>query len=507
MIQFSVMKCIIAILGVLFSSTCLLARSVVIKSAHLSQVQLRYENTTYVFAGICDMDGSTIIVPSNCILQFKQKACLINGNLVGNNTRLSGALENKVGCLLTGTWLVPNVSDLFFNTKYLDDTQILANVSNILSPVIQNSVRISRKKYNVSITNNNRIILSLPSNTKCVNKAHVTLRGNSCTSYSLVYIANASNVSYCGGRLSGDVGHHLYEPNSTSEWGHGISIIGSCDVTIKDVEVEKCIGDGIYIGGGDELCIGSFDTASKNIIISNVNCHENRRQGLSAVSVNGLSVNSSYFINTGVQEASKPSAGIDIEPNKNQSVWNVAISGCTFKGNVGMQLLSTHYDIENEMSNIKNIKVSDCVICGDAELSGASIKLSDTYMTSLSLRGSYMPEGGVTLDRCEIDGGGVVLKFYSLVNDRTREPEYMFNNCNISCDEERSGKDVNGIISTIGYYKSVARIIFNNCSVSIGEHDAQKSLVGDMNNQTIHFYNCKIKKAGSYELLNTIIQK
>ena len=35
---------------------------------------------------------------------------------------------------------------------------------------------------------------------------------------------------------------------NTGEWGHGIAVFGSTNVTIENVDISQCWGDGIYLG-------------------------------------------------------------------------------------------------------------------------------------------------------------------------------------------------------------------------------------------------------------------
>ena len=49
-----------------------------------------------------------------------------------------------------------------------------------------------------------------------------------------------------GGRIIGDRDNHL---GTTGEWGHGIMIRGSSRVTVRDIHISRCWGDGVSIGG------------------------------------------------------------------------------------------------------------------------------------------------------------------------------------------------------------------------------------------------------------------
>lgn len=88
-------------------------------------------------------------------------------------------------------------------------------------------------------------------------------------------------------------------------WGFGVFIIaGSSDVTVANVNVHNFPADGVYIGNG----------ANKNILVYNVNSHNNGRQGMSITQVNGVSVINSSFTDTGYPSGFAPGCGIDDEP-------------------------------------------------------------------------------------------------------------------------------------------------------------------------------------------------
>lgn len=91
---------------------------------------------------------------------------------------------------------------------------------------------------------------------------------------------------------------------STSEWGHGIACYGSQRVTVRDMRIRECVGDG--------MSIGSAGTA--DVRIERVDFYNNRRQGLSVVAVVGLLVEDCAFVST---KGTSPECGIDVEPENN----------------------------------------------------------------------------------------------------------------------------------------------------------------------------------------------
>jgi len=93
---------------------------------------------------------------------------------------------------------------------------------------------------------------------------------------------------------------------TTGEFRHGVFIFGARNVTITGLESSQHGGDGFYIGGG-----------SVGVNISSCRGTNNRRQGMSIVSVRDLKVTSCIFNETA---GTRPSLGIDIEPNNNADI-------------------------------------------------------------------------------------------------------------------------------------------------------------------------------------------
>ena len=58
--------------------------------------------------------------------------------------------------------------------------------------------------------------------------------------------ARVSDVEISGGRIQGDRDGHL---GDSGEWGHGVALYGARRVTVRDIQVSGCWGDGIAIGG------------------------------------------------------------------------------------------------------------------------------------------------------------------------------------------------------------------------------------------------------------------
>lgn len=97
------------------------------------------------------------------------------------------------------------------------------------------------------------------------------------------------------------------------EWGMGISIAGSTDVTILSPSTINCWGDGIYIANS----FGNGLPYSSDVRVMNHYASGCRRQGVSIISGKNILFDSPVWENIA---GTLPSAGLDIEPNANTDI-------------------------------------------------------------------------------------------------------------------------------------------------------------------------------------------
>ncbi|MFW6557541.1 right-handed parallel beta-helix repeat-containing protein [Acinetobacter baumannii] len=159
-------------------------------------------------------------------------------------------------------------------------------------------------------------------------------------------ISNVYNVKITGGQLIGDKYTHL---SSKGEWGMGVEIRDSQNISISNMSINKMWGDAIYIGTNGK-------NSSYNINISNIYMDDNRRQGISIISVDTLDATNIKATNT---KGTKPANGIDIEPNDGFMILkNINLNDIFTSGNAGAGIqigLSRYNSIYHPVSiNIQN---------------------------------------------------------------------------------------------------------------------------------------------------------
>ncbi|NUS38866.1 MAG: twin-arginine translocation signal domain-containing protein [Lysobacter sp.] len=130
----------------------------------------------------------------------------------------------------------------------------------------------------------------------------------------VVYARNVSDVEIAGGQVVGERDTHRFVSGTTDEWNHGIQILGCKRVTVRDIRVSKCTGDGICVGG-----------AAYDVVVDNVVCTANRRQGLSLTHCSNIKVYDSEFSYT---QGTSPECGIDIEPDPGYTCSNIRVQNC-----------------------------------------------------------------------------------------------------------------------------------------------------------------------------------
>jgi len=169
----------------------------------------------------------------------------------------------------------------------------------------------------------NRLTLKNAMTLKLSAGAVLKAKANSAKYYSVLMIANVSDVAVLGGTLEGEREDHT---GTSGEGGMGIHISrGAKRITISGVTARKMWGDGFYVEGATDVTFCS------------VTADDNRRQGLSIIDADGVLVTNSAFKNS---HGTRPGAGIDLEPDRaDQRIRNIRIENSQFLNNAGAGIL------------------------------------------------------------------------------------------------------------------------------------------------------------------------
>lgn len=328
----------------------------------LSQDMLAQANTTYIVQYNYDARGKDIIIPSGCELRY-EGGSISNGTIIGNGTTISAGQYHIFGdnVTISGEWCCAEIYDTWFPLSEAigaNNTRNLQNLCNLTSDNTTGVIHLSGKTYYASIAQNgdNESVMKVNSNTEVKFDCTIRLNTNDFTNYRLISITNKENVYIHGsGRITGDVEGKTI---GTGEWGHGIAIIDSRNIKIEGITIEKCWGDGIYIGQS----VTDATYYSEDVIVRNVVCDYNRRQGMSIATAYNLLVDNCQFTNTGIIKGTPPAFGVDIEPNLLGVKLKITFRDCVFVGNSKGGLL-----VLNGV-NDTDIRVENCVSDGNFKL-------------------------------------------------------------------------------------------------------------------------------------------
>ncbi|SAK56807.1 Pectate lyase superfamily protein [Caballeronia fortuita] len=154
--------------------------------------------------------------------------------------------------------------------------------------------------------------LTLRSNThiRFAQGASIKLLAHNVDSYQMMRVWDVSNVIVESPYLDGS---KSLNAATSGEWGMGISIAGSSNVTISSPTTIDCWGDGIYIANS----YNNTGVTSKAITISNHLADGCRRQGATIISGDTITFDNPVWRNIA---GTAPQAGLDIEPNDNTAV-------------------------------------------------------------------------------------------------------------------------------------------------------------------------------------------
>lgn len=367
----------------------------------LTQSMINMPNNVYKIRYDFDLNGATINLPANSVLQFVGGS-IKNGTLNGNNTVIE-ADSNAVifdSVVIEGTWNIEHIYDSWFafNTSpsYISN-QIITNILALSNDDVYNTIhfdadrtyyfelpykgktnlgddvrpdywKLSTEEYSFL-----RIFTNFTSNTHLIVNNTIQMLPTNQGAYFIFHIEGKSNIEVSGtGTINADAKNHLYtDPfagtNYYGEWGH-IFNFRSCDnIVIRDITVGYAFGDALafsniaYNNNG----VKAAGPATKNVLIDGVKVLYARRNGI-ALGGNNYTITNVYFEGCGSDEikGTAPMAGIDFENDYTEVepsgvCSNVSMSSCKFKNNK-YDVSSTIRDDLGPVPRGQLVTISDC---------------------------------------------------------------------------------------------------------------------------------------------------
>lgn len=288
-----------------------------------------------------DLQGRVINLPNGVTL-ISKGGYIMNGHIVGNNTKIESTNTLFDNVTIKGTWVVPVITTSLFGS--LNDTNSLQNVFALANPNIHNKVIIEEGNYKVKSLGEGDICIPVCSNTDLLLNGTIELCKNGYSVYNIIQIEGESIYVHGNGTIIGDKQTHS---GTVGEWGMGIKISNGRNVKISGLTIKDCWGDCIYI-----------NKKSKDVIIDSCFLDNGRRQGISLIDADGVAIRNCKIKNIG---GTNPQYGIDLEPNGRNYVDNVVIENVTIDNCVGgittLGRKKNRKDIQ-----IGSVEIRNCII-------------------------------------------------------------------------------------------------------------------------------------------------
>lgn len=372
--------------------------------------------------------------------------------------------------------------------KFYTDSS-LSEISSDDTPYIQSAIDsldnggtvfIPKGDYSIRVGNGAGFGIVLKSNIKLLldSQAIIKLIPTSQEVYYGIFIPRDSeNVIVSGGQIFGEREHHI---GTTGEWGFGILCRASKNVIIENIKIKDCWGDGIDITSSGE----TDDKKSKDVIIRNVVCENNRRNNLTLGGVEHIVIEHSKFVSA---NGTAPEAGIDIEPdNANRFNKDVTIFNCVIDNNKAYGVLCTSFESNNITIKESYIKSS---------ITGKALVLTKTV-------------GNNSVENSEIIGGSRDCYNINFENcifsiDGTYSTSILFQS--IATSKNNFNKCVFNITNKVGIETTGVLKKFKDCIFNFNGTPVAKSLLisGEINIENCTFNNLSTSETYTLEITPT----
>ena len=225
---------------------------------------------------------------------------------------------------------------------------------------------------------------------------------------------NAEDVSISGygATLRMHKSDYFKPPYGPSEWRHALSFLSCRRVKIEGLAIRDSGGDAIYIGRKGR----QKKPYCEDVVIRDVLCDGNNRQGISVISVKNLLIECCKLNNT---SGSAPQAGIDFEPNSwSDLLQGIVMRDCEVKGNAGSGIHFALHKMKSRSVPVDAL-VENCVVDGNRR----------NYSFSQHVFDGDCVGGKVTARNCVIKNADYAgIYFYQKI---PRSALFKFENCRL----------------------------------------------------------------------------
>jgi Ca2+-binding RTX toxin-like protein len=395
-------------------------------------------------------------------------------------------------------------------TVYADDPIYGGFNSNDATNTLQNAINSGADKVIVANIGNPWLIsrtIFLKSNQEIVFAPDVVVKAKSGTFLSnnepLFRALSIDNIKLVGEGIGARQAtlamnkNEYTDPTNTNEYGHIIGIDGTNNYTISGLTLTGAGGDGILIDGAYS---GTFTpnlrAFSADGLIDNVTSTNNRRNGLSVISAQNLTIKNSKFTSSA---GTGPAAGIDFEPDfSHERLNNIKLSNVDLSGNDGNGLSFILSALDNNSTSV-DISVDGATINSN-KASGIKVGTYYTNFQPNSNAASSTPNGAINISNVTIKDTkatdtfepSAAISIQALSGDRS-DPNNLkvnFNNVAIS-NTAQTGFSAPAPISVLGFgglndRNQIGNLAFNNVTVA---DNFNRPVIGIQLNQSGSFNN------------------
>ncbi len=275
------------------------------------------------------------------------------------------------------------------------------------------------------------------------------------TSDCLFDLRSASNIKILGYGATFQMHKAEYATLADGgEWRASISLTACDTIEVYGLKLNESGGDGVYITGRP-YC--------ENIILKDLWCDNQYRQGISVISAKHLLVQNCWFTNT---SGTLPECGLDIETNDSaNSIIDVVFENCRFTGNHGSGI-ALGFANSNDSTAPVDMTFRDCYLSGNHDISNAYVACE----INIGASPKNAVQGTAKFERCLVENSQ-----WTVVSMRKPADSYLvsFDDCVFLNVSQHKGLTYNSPIwvEVTDYYNPCPRfggIMFNNCLLSYG---------------------------------------
>ncbi|HEX2998735.1 MAG TPA: right-handed parallel beta-helix repeat-containing protein, partial [Armatimonadota bacterium] len=233
-----------------------------------------------------------------------------------------------------------------------------------------------------------------------------------------------------------------------SEWRHCLSIRSCSNIKVCGLTLTESGGDGIYLG------TSRAGVTNKNILIKDVICDRNYRQGISVINAADLLIENCTLSNTA---GTAPQAGIDFEPNNpDERLSHCVMRCCTIRGNVGGGIALYLPPLTAESAPV-SLRFEQCRVEGNRS-AGVSLVTGNTPAKAV--------RGDISFTDCTVRDNTTAEIL--LVNKPAKGCSVRFSNCTVAAAAKATSAPI-VFTSNSGASEPLGGAQFNGCTIRVAK--------------------------------------